>query len=216
MHGDDGERTRSPDTGLFLTASSLASVLRLLALIAVFFVRAAPPRCPAPRVTLSWSLVGTIPATIGWAGQSRAPSLHHTGDTSQGQCDNTLLSTSVIRSVSLKIVLNGSLLCGGGGGRVVSMSPYPVNQSKARWGTWWLWSDQQCCEMLETVTGGCNYGAGPRLRYQLLYQGHYVSSDGPPPATLTVPSTLGHHRNYAGTGGQTSPAQVLEIKTEDG
>ena len=60
--------------------------------------------------------------------------------------------------------------------------------------------DQQCCEMLETVTGGCNYGAGPRRRYQLLYQGHYVSSDGPPPATLTVPSTLGHHRNYAGTG----------------
>ena len=42
------------------------------------------------------------------------------------------------------------------------------------------------CWRLDTVTGGCNYGAGPRRRYQLLYQGHYVSSDGPPPATLTV------------------------------
>ena len=55
------------------------------------------------------------------------------------------------------------------------------------------------CWRLDTVTGGCNYGGGGP-GYQLLYQGHYVSSDGPPPATLTVPSTLGHHRNYAGTG----------------
>ena len=65
--------------------------------------------------------------------------------------------------------------------------------------------------MLETGhCGGCNYGGGGP-GYQLLYQGHYVSSDGPPPAALTVPSTLGHHRNYAGQG-QTS----LEIRTEDG
>ena len=55
------------------------------------------------------------------------------------------------------------------------------------------------CWRLDTVTGGCNYGGGGP-GYQLLYQGHYVSSDGPPPAALTVPSTLGHHRNYAGTG----------------
>ena len=82
MHGDDGERNRSPDTGLFLTVSSLASVLRLLALIAVFFVRAAPPRCPAslPRPPGDTKLEpgGNNPRhnRVGGAEQSSIPPSH--------------------------------------------------------------------------------------------------------------------------------------------